>query len=68
MTKKQDSLTEEMNQFKNITKAAVAKMEGRMIAFDNRLRELEDDSRHKATEIKKLLEQTGIHNEKIIKL
>ena len=55
MTKKQDSLTEEINQFKNITKAAVAKMEGRMTAFDNRLRELEDDSRHKATEIKKLL-------------
>jgi hypothetical protein len=30
-------------------------MEGRMIVFDNRLRELEDDSRHKAAEIKKLL-------------
>ncbi len=40
MVKKQDAQTEEVNQFKNITKAAMSKMEGRMITFDNRLREL----------------------------
>lgn len=43
-------------------------MEGRMIAFDNRLRELEDDSKHKGSDIKKLLEEGSSHNEKIIKL
>lgn len=40
MTKKQDAQSEEINQFKNITKAATTKMESRMISFDNRLREL----------------------------
>lgn len=29
-----------MTQFKGITKAAVSKMESRMIVFDNRLKEL----------------------------
>jgi hypothetical protein len=38
MAKRQDSQTEEVNQFKNLTKAAMSKMEGRMIGFDNRLR------------------------------
>jgi DNA repair exonuclease SbcCD ATPase subunit len=68
MVKRQDAQTEEVNQFKNLTKAAMSKMEGRMIAFDNRLRELEDDSKHKTSDIKKLLEENSTHNEKIIKL
>lgn len=56
MVKKQDSSTEDINQFKNVTKSAVGKMETRMISFDNRLRELEDENKHKNSDIKKLLE------------
>lgn len=68
MTKKQDAQSEEINQFKNITKAATTKMESRMISFDNRLRQLQDDTKHKASDIRKLLEEASNHNEKIIKL
>lgn len=42
MIKRQDSQIEEMTQFRNTTKSTVSKMETRMIAFDNRLKELED--------------------------
>lgn len=68
MGRRQDAQTEEVNQFKNLAKAAMGKMEGRMIAFDNRLRELEDDSKHKGSDIRKLLEEGSAHSEKIIKL
>lgn len=43
-------------------------METRMVAFDNRLKELEDENRHKGSDIRKLLEEASIHNEKITKL
>jgi hypothetical protein len=46
----------------------MTKMESKLIAFDNRLRELEDDSKHKSSDIRKLLEEASAHNEKIIKL
>ena len=39
-----------------------------MIAFENRLRELEDDSKHKASDIRKLIEDVSSNNERIIKL
>jgi predicted DNA-binding protein YlxM (UPF0122 family) len=40
MAKRQDKQVEEVNQFKNMTKGSVSKMETRMISFDNRLKEL----------------------------
>ena len=42
MIKRQDTHIEEVTQFRNMTKSTVSKMETRMIAFDNRLKELED--------------------------
>jgi 5-carboxymethyl-2-hydroxymuconate isomerase len=62
MIKRQNSHTEETNQFKNITKASITKMESRMVSFDLRLRELEDDSKHKTSDIHKLLEEASAHN------
>ncbi len=38
MINKQNSQTEEINQFKNMTKNSINKMESKMIAFENRLR------------------------------
>ena len=40
MVSKQEKQTEELNQFKGTVKAAVSKSEVRMIAFDNRLKQL----------------------------
>ena len=64
----QDRQIEEVNQFKNITKSAVTKMETRMITFDNRLKELEDDARHRNHELKKTSEDVSSHNERLLKL
>lgn len=68
MIKRQDSQIEEMTQFRNTTKSTVSKMETRMIAFDNRLKELEDEHKHRSSDIKKLLEDGANGNEKLIKL
>ena len=68
MGQRQDQSIEEVNQFKNTTKAAVSKMETRLISFDNRLKELEDDHRHKNTELKKLKEDVVEHSEGLAKL
>jgi hypothetical protein len=43
-------------------------METRMIAFDNRLKELEDEHKHRSSDIKKLLEDGVNSNEKLVKL
>ena len=55
MLKRQDTHFEEMTQFKNTTKSAVSKAETRMIGFDNRLKDLQDEQKHRFTDIKKLL-------------
>jgi len=39
-----------------------------MIVFDNRLKELEDDIRHKGSDIRKLYEEASSHNERIVKV
>ena len=43
-------------------------METRMITFDNRLKELEDDARHRSNQLKKVIEDVSSHNERILKL
>ena len=43
-------------------------METRMISFDNRLKELEDDHKHRVSDINKLMEDVVSHNERMIKL
>ena len=68
MVRRQDQQIEESNLFKNITKGAVSKMETRMITFDNRLKELEDDHKHRVSDINKLMEDVVGLNERIIKL
>ena len=39
-----------------------------MITFDNRLKELEDEHKHRSSDIKKLLEDSVNSNEKLFKL
>ena len=68
MIKKQDMQIEEVNQYSNMTKGSVTKMETRMITFDNRLREIEDEHKHRASDIKKLMEDVSHHNERLIKV
>jgi hypothetical protein len=68
MVKRQDTQVEEVTQFKNTTKSAVSKMETRMITFDNRLKELEDDHKHRVSDVKKLLEDGVGFNERLYKL
>lgn len=68
MMKRQDTQLEEISQLKNNTKSAVSKMETRMIGFDNRLKELEDEHRHRSSDIKKIIEDTVSANEKMVKL
>lgn len=66
--KRQDQQVEEVSQFKNSTKSAVSRMETRMIAFDNRLKELEDNHRHTHSDLRRLLEDGVSGNERTGKL
>ena len=68
MIKRQDQQIEEVNQFKNTVKSALSKSEGRIISFDNRLKELEDDYRHRGSDIRKLMEDVTLHGERLSKL
>ena len=39
-----------------------------MIAFDNRLKELEDEHKHRTSDIRKLMDDVTLHNERLTKL
>lgn len=68
MAKRQDAQVEEVGQFKNQTKGTVGKMETRMIGFDNRLKELEDEQRHRASDVKRLVEDGAAYSERLVQL
>ena len=68
LSKRLEAQADEVAMFKNNTRAAVTKMETRMITFDNRLKELEDTGRHRNADIKRLFEDATNHTERITKL